>query len=109
MRIRRLLKKCAATTLFAAMMVASIGPTILDAYSVGVDPHFEVPQQAACSPYAHNHSLCLFMTASPQLATTPTVLPAQAPPETALGMPDAEVSLSDGATALVRSRSPPIV
>jgi hypothetical protein len=109
MRIRRLLKKCAATTLFAAMMVASIGATILDAHTIVADPHFEVPQQAACSPYDHNHSLCLFMTAPPQLATTPAVLPVQAPPTTVLAMPDAEVSLADGATALVRSRSPPVV
>lgn len=109
MRIRRLLKKCAATTLFAAMIVASMVATILDAHGIGADPHFEVPQQTACSPYAHNHSLCLFMTTSPQLATTPAVLPAAAPPETALGMPDAGVSLADNATALVRSRSPPVV
>jgi hypothetical protein len=108
-RIRGLLRKCTAATLFAVMTVAGIGATILDAHGLGEDPHFEAPQQSACSPYDHNHSLCLFMTASPHVATTPPMFAAQVPPESTLGMPDADLSFADRATGVSRARSPPVV
>jgi hypothetical protein len=109
MRIRLLLKKCTAATLFAVMMVAGIGTSILDAHGVGEQPHFDAPGQAGCSPYDHNHSLCIFMTASPHLATTPPSLVAHAPPVTVVATQDADISIEAGASGVVRSRSPPAV
>lgn len=105
--IRAKLKRCAAAMMFAVMMVAGIGVTILDAHALGADPHFDAPQHAACSPYDHNHSLCVFLTATHVLTTAPPTLLARTRVETTNRLYDAGAKILDGSTRVVRSRGPP--
>jgi hypothetical protein len=107
-RIRELLKKGTAATLFAVMLVASFGVTLLDAHAIGAEPHWDAPQGAACSPYDHNHSLCIFLRATPQLTAAPAVLVARRPSETTTRPVEAGAPVQHGGLEVVRSRSPPV-